>query len=54
MTAKIVCPKGWKLPSRKDWDKLGQAVGGKRTPIEDGNIDWYGAGKKLLLRTFST
>ncbi|MDR2592691.1 MAG: fibrobacter succinogenes major paralogous domain-containing protein, partial [Chitinispirillales bacterium] len=47
MTAKTVCPKGWKLPSREDWDSLGQAVGGKRKPNDVGNIDWYGAGKKL-------
>jgi uncharacterized protein (TIGR02145 family) len=47
MTAKTVCPKGWKLPSRKDWGSLGQAVGGKRTPDEDGNINWHGAGTKL-------
>jgi uncharacterized protein (TIGR02145 family) len=46
-TAKLACPKGWRLPSREDWDSLGQAVGGERTPNEDGNIDWYGAGKKL-------
>ena len=46
-TAKIVCPKGWRLPSREDWDYLGQAVGGERTPGEYGRIHWYGAGKKL-------
>jgi uncharacterized protein (TIGR02145 family) len=26
-TAKTVCPKGWKLPSREDWDKLVTTVG---------------------------
>jgi uncharacterized protein (TIGR02145 family) len=46
-TATTVCPKGWKLPSRKDWDSLGQAVGGEKKPDDEGNIDWYGAGKKL-------
>jgi len=46
-TATTVCPKGWKLPSREDWGSLVQAVGGKRTPDEDGNIYWHGAGKKL-------
>jgi uncharacterized protein (TIGR02145 family) len=46
-TAKTVCPKRWMLPSREDWDKLGQAVGGERKPDDEGNIDWYGAGKKL-------
>jgi uncharacterized protein (TIGR02145 family) len=46
-TAKTVCPKGWKLPSREDWDSLGQAVGGEKEPDDDGMIDWYGAGQKL-------
>jgi uncharacterized protein (TIGR02145 family) len=45
--AATVCPKGWKLPSNEDWDYLGQAVGGERKPDDEGNIDWYGAGKKL-------
>jgi uncharacterized protein (TIGR02145 family) len=49
-TAKSVCPGGWHLPSRFEWDDLGQAVGGKRTPDNSGNIDWYGAGKKLKSR----
>ncbi|MDR2592674.1 MAG: fibrobacter succinogenes major paralogous domain-containing protein [Chitinispirillales bacterium] len=46
-TAKTVCPNGWKLPSREDWNYLGQAVGGEKEPDDKGNIDWYGAGKKL-------
>jgi uncharacterized protein (TIGR02145 family) len=46
-TAKIVCPNGWRLPSREDWDYLGQAVGGEKVPFDDGIIRWYGAGKKL-------
>jgi uncharacterized protein (TIGR02145 family) len=46
-TAKTVCPKGWKLPSREDWDSLGQAVGGEKVPFGDGRIDWGGTGKKL-------
>jgi uncharacterized protein (TIGR02145 family) len=45
--AKTVCPKGWRLPSREDWDYLGQAVGGEKSPVDIGNTDWYGAGKKL-------
>jgi uncharacterized protein (TIGR02145 family) len=45
--AKGACPSGWRLPSRADWDGLGQAVGGVREPDGDGNIDWQGAGKKL-------
>jgi uncharacterized protein (TIGR02145 family) len=46
-TAKTVCPKGWKLPSHKDWVYLGQAVGGEKESDDDGRIYWYGAGKKL-------
>ncbi len=29
MTAKTVCPKGWKLPSREDWNRLIATAGGK-------------------------
>jgi len=49
-TAKTVCPKGWKLPFREDWDSLGQAVGGKKELVDDdsrGRIYWDGAAKKL-------
>jgi len=35
-TAKTVCPKGWKLPSREDWNRLVATTGGKEI-----------AGKKL-------
>jgi uncharacterized protein (TIGR02145 family) len=51
-TARTVCPNGWTLPSREDWDYLGQAVGGERKSNRgDGTIDWYGAGKKLKARS---
>jgi uncharacterized protein (TIGR02145 family) len=46
-TARGVCPTGWHLPSRQEWDGLGQAVGGVREPDNNGNIDWKGAGTKL-------
>jgi uncharacterized protein (TIGR02145 family) len=46
-TALTVCPRGWHLPSRQEWDNLSQAVGGIRKPDDDGNIDWVGAGEKL-------
>jgi uncharacterized protein (TIGR02145 family) len=46
-TAKTVCPKGWKLPSREDWDYLAQASGGGKESDDDGITYWYGAGKKL-------
>ena len=35
-TATTVCPKGWKLPSREDWDRLVETAGG-----------WKIAAKKL-------
>jgi len=40
-TAKIVCPKGWKLPSREDWGSLtatmgGGKVAGKRLKAKSG------------------
>jgi uncharacterized protein (TIGR02145 family) len=51
-TAATVCPKGWKLPSRKDWDSLGQAVGGEKVPYhENSMIYWYGAGNALKARS---
>jgi len=51
-TAMKICPAGFHLPSRQDWDSLGQAAGGEREPANKiGNIDWYGAGKKLKARS---
>jgi len=47
-TAKTICPKGWHLPSREEWDRLAESVGG--TKAEDFTEDahkWDGAGKKL-------
>ncbi|MDR2591596.1 MAG: fibrobacter succinogenes major paralogous domain-containing protein [Chitinispirillales bacterium] len=46
-TATTVCPKGWKLPSREDWNYLGQAVGGEGMLRDKGMIYWDGAGKNL-------
>jgi uncharacterized protein (TIGR02145 family) len=46
-TAKTVCPKGWKLPSREDWDYLGHAVGGEKGLHYNGMTLWYDAGQKL-------
>jgi uncharacterized protein (TIGR02145 family) len=45
--AKTSCPAGWHLPSRAEWDNVGQTAGGSRAPDDDGNVDWNGAGKKL-------
>ena len=38
--AKMVCPSGWHLPSRQEWDNLTKAAGGEKT-----------AGKKLKARS---
>jgi len=46
-TAKKVCPIGWHLPSRDEWDSLAQAVGGSGERSEDGIISWRGAGLTL-------
>jgi uncharacterized protein (TIGR02145 family) len=46
-TARTICPAGWHLPTRQEWDGLCQTVGGLRKPDSRGNIDWCGAGKKL-------
>jgi uncharacterized protein (TIGR02145 family) len=51
-SAKKVCPKGWHLPSREEWDNLGQAVGGKKerggnAGTYDSAVVWLGAGTKL-------
>jgi uncharacterized protein (TIGR02145 family) len=51
-TAKTVCPEGWHLPSRAEWDGLGQAAGGeRRVNSEEGMINWDGAGKKLKAKS---
>jgi len=51
-TAKTVCPTGWHLPSRNDWDDLGRAAGGERyLRDDDGTIDWQGASRKLKARS---
>jgi uncharacterized protein (TIGR02145 family) len=46
-TAMAVCPPGWHLPSREEWDSLMTAVGGERTFMVGGDIFWVGAGTKL-------
>jgi uncharacterized protein (TIGR02145 family) len=55
-TAKKVCPSGWHLPSRQEWDSLCFAVGGEKKEFERSNTIWEerrdrgfwdGAGKKL-------
>jgi uncharacterized protein (TIGR02145 family) len=47
-TATKACPAGWHLPSRREWDSLGAAVGGEmRLGEKYDEVDWHGAGKAL-------
>ena len=43
-TAQTICPMGWRLPTREDWDSLARAAGGERRLLDNA---WYGAGKTL-------
>jgi uncharacterized protein (TIGR02145 family) len=48
--AKKACPAGYHLPSRKEWNNLAQAVGGKRRfdmESNDGRVVWGDAGRLL-------
>jgi uncharacterized protein (TIGR02145 family) len=51
-TARSVCPSGWHLPSRKEWNKLARAVGGEkqRNEYKAGTVDWDGVGLTLKSR----
>jgi uncharacterized protein (TIGR02145 family) len=42
-----VCPGGWHLPSRAEWDTLASRVGGNGYGNESGLHLWYDAGKHL-------
>jgi len=46
-TARKSCFSGWHLPTKQDWDSLGKALGSAGEPDEEGNVNWYGLGKKL-------
>jgi len=47
-TALTVCPSGWHLPSRQEWNILGQTLGSEHDPYDEtGIIEWDGADKKL-------
>jgi uncharacterized protein (TIGR02145 family) len=52
-TAKSVCPKGWHLPSRAEWDDLAEAVGGRKDESNwsSRGHDWHDAGKYLKSKT---
>jgi uncharacterized protein (TIGR02145 family) len=47
-TAKTVCPAGWRLPSRKEWDNLAAATGGRKGSGSDkGTVEWDGVSVEL-------
>jgi len=51
-TAMKVCPAGWHLPSRREWDILGRAAGGEKLSGKEYDaVDWYGAGKALKAKS---
>jgi uncharacterized protein (TIGR02145 family) len=50
-TAKKICPAGWHLPSRREWDSLGRAAGGKSEVGLYEITFWDGAGKRLKTRS---
>jgi uncharacterized protein (TIGR02145 family) len=49
-TAKTVCPAGWHLPSREEWDSLGRAVGGEIDVKNDSHINMINVSEKLKTR----
>jgi len=49
-TAKSVCPKGWHLPDKQEWDTLALKAGGEKDSDEDGGDYWEDAGKRLKSR----
>lgn len=46
-TADTICPAGWRLPSRRDWDDLAEAAGGRKELGYKGAAEWRGVGGKL-------
>jgi uncharacterized protein (TIGR02145 family) len=50
-TAQTVCPSGFHLPLRHEWDGLAGIGGGGREWSDNGNPQWRGAGKKLKARS---
>jgi uncharacterized protein (TIGR02145 family) len=55
-TAKKICPTGYHLPSRREWNDLGKAVEGEGTIIRDVGdnnlyVFWDNAGKRLKAKS---
>jgi uncharacterized protein (TIGR02145 family) len=63
LAAQTVCPAGWRLSSRADWDYLGKAAGGYAAGLDKrgematdvnnltGNFGWFGVGTKLRAKS---
>jgi len=49
--AKTVCPAGWRLPTREDWDNLAESVGGTKSFDYGTWHSWDGAGKVLKAKS---
>jgi len=49
--AKMACPSGWHLPSRDEWDRLAESVGGTKSSDYETWHKWDGAGKKLKAKS---
>jgi len=55
-TARTVCPAGWHLSSRDDWDHLAESVGGRKDPdswvdSENWSHNWLDMDKKLKAKS---
>ncbi|MCQ2360612.1 MAG: PEGA domain-containing protein [Paludibacteraceae bacterium] len=46
-----ICPNGWYLPNRADWNTLANALGGVPKTDSDGTIDYPNVGAKLKSRS---
>lgn len=46
-----ICPNGWHLPSRSDWNTLAIELGGTPSPNSDGSMDYSTVGEKLMSRS---
>ncbi len=46
-----ICPNGWHLPSRADWNTLANSLGGVPKTDSNGNVDYPKVGAKLKSRS---
>jgi uncharacterized protein (TIGR02145 family) len=50
-TARKVCPSGWHLSTRREWNNLCQAAGGEMQREDHGLIIWKDAGRRLKAKS---